>query len=242
ARGLAARPAPAQRRPRRGGRVLDLPRHLAPRRAAREGMGAALRDARVATPPRPVELARELAVNRSQSLADEVRGQLEGAPRGLPRLLAEIPQQGGMSLREHLEVHGEAPHFERRRREEGPLISRVERAGLRGPGGDGFPRAATVRAAATARGRAVVVVNIAEGEPASMKDRTLAQALPHLVLDGAELAADAVGAGELIVCVCESAPASVDGVAGALEERFASSRARPRTQLLPVPGTYVAGQ
>jgi len=181
-------------------------------------------------------------MNPAQSLAEDVQGQPEAAPAGLPRLLAEIPQQGSMSLREHLEVHGELPSFEGRRREEPPLIGRLKRAGLRGRGGGGFPAAEKLRAVVSARGRAVVVVNIAEGEPASMKDRTLAQALPHLVLDGAELAADAVGADELIVGVCESAPASVDGVARALEERFASSRSRPRTQLLPVPGTYVAGQ
>jgi NADH:ubiquinone oxidoreductase subunit F (NADH-binding) len=147
-----------------------------------------------------------------------------------------------MGLHEHLAVHGELPRVARRRREESPLIARLERAGLRGHGGAAFPTAAKLRAVAEARGRAVVVVNVAEGEPASMKDRTLAQALPHLVLDGAELAADAVGADELIVCVCETAPASVEGVAAALEERAGYSTRGPRGQLVTVPGTYVAGQ
>ena len=50
-------------------------------------------------------------------------------------------------------------------------------------------------------GRAVVLANGAEGEPLSAKDRTIMAARPHLVLDGAELAAEAVGA-DRIVAVC----------------------------------------
>ncbi|HEX4564195.1 MAG TPA: NADH-ubiquinone oxidoreductase-F iron-sulfur binding region domain-containing protein [Solirubrobacteraceae bacterium] len=174
--------------------------------------------------------------------AQNAQDPLDADVPALPRLLADIPEEGPMSLREHLELRGELPRFERRRREEGPLIATIERAGLTGRGGAGFPTAAKMRAVAHARGRAIVVVNIAEGEPASMKDRTLAQALPHVVLDGAELAAEAVGADEVIVCVCESASASVGGVAAALEERAARSRSRPRAQLVTVPATYVAGQ
>ena len=96
----------------------------------------------------------------------------------MPRLLAGIPADGAMSLDEHLGVHGplplgcdaaQAPHASR------PLIEEVERAGLLGRGGAGFPTATKMRAVAGARGRAIVVVNGAEGEPASLKDRTLLQ-------------------------------------------------------------------
>src|SRR5262245_45103878 len=74
------------------------------------------------------------------------------------------------------------------------LLAAVERSGLTGRGGGGFP---TVRkmAAILATGRApVVVANAAEGEPASAKDRVLVQRAPGLVLDGLRLAAHAVGA------------------------------------------------
>jgi len=62
------------------------------------------------------------------------------------------------------------------------------------------------------------------------------------VLDGAELAAHAVGADELIVCVCESAPDSLNGVRRALHERERQIDGQARTALVPVPSTYLAGQ
>ena len=53
--------------------------------------------------------------------------------------------------------------------------------------------------------RPIVLANVAEGEPASRKDRLLLESLPHLVLDGGVLAARAVGADELILCIDEAA-------------------------------------
>ena len=47
----------------------------------------------------------------------------------------------------------------------------------------------------------MVVVNGAEGEPASFKDRILMAHRPHLVVDGAILAAEAVGADEIVFYV-----------------------------------------
>jgi NADH:ubiquinone oxidoreductase subunit F (NADH-binding) len=154
-----------------------------------------------------------------------------------------------MSLGEHLEVHGPTPLLARggRRRdrdEAARLIDEIERAGLLGHGGAAFPAATKMRAVARARGRAIVVANGAEGEPASLKDRTLMASLPHLVLDGAILSAEAVGADEVIVCVCESALASLEGMHGAIEERALSPEARraPSVRLAEVPGDYVAGE
>ena len=161
----------------------------------------------------------------------------------LPRILEGIPPHGPMSLDEHVEVHGALPvERRRRRRAESPLIGEVERAGLLGRGGAGFPTATKLRAVAEARRQAVVVINAAEGEPASRKDRTLCESLPHLVLDGGQLAARAVGAGEVMVCVCESARASLESIALAIEQRARMSGPEVRMQLVAVPGRYVAGQ
>jgi NADH:ubiquinone oxidoreductase subunit F (NADH-binding) len=189
---------------------------------------------------------------------------------GLPRLLAGIPARGALPLHEHLALHGELPVFDGRGRARrgaaSSLIDEVERAGLLGRGGAGFPTAAKLRAVAGASrsllggSRPIVVVNGAEGEPASDKDRTLLRSLPHLVIDGAQLAAAAVGAPEVLLGVCwpnggcepkasvsplRSSPSALGAVARALEERHGSPRGGRvdgvQFQLRPVPHRYVAG-
>ena len=64
----------------------------------------------------------------------------------------------------------------------------AERSGADRPGGAGFPTGRKMRSVAARRGKAVVVANGAEGEPASCKDRLLLTRVPHLVLDGIALA------------------------------------------------------
>jgi NADH:ubiquinone oxidoreductase subunit F (NADH-binding) len=164
-------------------------------------------------------------------------------PPGLPRLLAGIADHRAMSLQRHHATHGPLPLAHGRRGRAGrlELIDELAHAGLRGRGGAAFATATKMRAVAASRGRPVVLINAAESEPASRKDRTLTHALPHLVLDGAELAARALDAKELIVGVCESARSSADSLAVALAERE-SARGAPRMRVLSVPDRYVAGQ
>jgi NADH:ubiquinone oxidoreductase subunit F (NADH-binding) len=190
--------------------------------------------------PRPPASAEPSSAEPRRPASEYDAGQARAL---LPRLLRGVRGHGPMSLEEHLSVHGDvAITRPRRRREESPLIATVEQAGLRGCGGAGFPAATKLRAVAGARGKAIVVVNAAESEPASHKDRTLMEMLPHLVLDGAELAAEAVGAGEIIVGVCETAPASQQSVVAAIAERRRGARAHVRTHLGLLPDDYVAGQ
>jgi NADH:ubiquinone oxidoreductase subunit F (NADH-binding) len=180
-------------------------------------------------------------MTQALSLTEEPLPTAESHPApALPRLLTGIPPRGAMSLAEHLAVHGAAPSARGRGRgKTSPLIERIDRSGLGGRGGGSFPTARKMRAAAASRGRAIVVANGAEGEPASLKDRTLLHALPHLVLDGGILAAEAVGADELILCVCESELACAESVAQAIEER---DRPALRLRLATVPARYIAGQ
>ncbi len=73
------------------------------------------------------------------------------------------------------------------------LRAAVRAAGLTGHGGAAFPTWRKLEAVAAGR-NPVVIGNAAEGEPASRKDQLLVRQAPHLVLDGLQLAARAVGA------------------------------------------------
>ncbi len=162
---------------------------------------------------------------------------------GLPRLLEGVPAQGAMSLDKHLEIHGELPTARRRdRRGVGALIDHIEQAGLGGRGGAGFPMARKMRTVVGGGGKPIVVVNATEGEPASLKDRTLLETLPHLVLDGTALAARAIGADEAIVCVCESAGVGYERAERAIAERDRMPGHWPRIVLTAAPEGYVVGQ
>jgi NADH:ubiquinone oxidoreductase subunit F (NADH-binding) len=96
--------------------------------------------------------------------------------------------------------------------------------------------------ASLSRRRPIVVVNAAEGEPASLKDKTLLEALPHLVLDGASLAAQALGADEIIVAACEQPLETQASVANAIAERPAELDGHAHWRLEKLPAGYVSGQ
>ena len=120
-----------------------------------------------------------------------------GPTVGLPRLLSSLAYGEMLGLDRHLEAHGPLPAT--RQLDAGEIVDLVERAGLRGRGGAAFPTATKLRAVRAARGRPIVLANGCESEPISAKDALLMRELPHLVLDGAAIAARAVGADEAIV-------------------------------------------
>ena len=121
------------------------------------------------------------------------------------------------------------------------LIATREATGLLGRGGAGFPVGRKWRAMADrSGGRAVVVANGAEGEPASLKDRTLMAARPHLVIDGAVLAADAVGADEIVFYVGVEHASAMVALNRAIDDRRSEIPVPARVVAAPV--GYVAGE
>jgi NADH:ubiquinone oxidoreductase subunit F (NADH-binding) len=77
------------------------------------------------------------------------------------------------------------------------LLATVEASGLRGRGGAGFPTARKWRTVIEHRSpdlRSPVVVNAAEGEPGTFKDRTILRHNAYQVVEGALVAATAVAA------------------------------------------------
>ncbi len=159
----------------------------------------------------------------------------------LPRLLAGLHSDRPIGLDEHLDRLDPLPPAdsgEARAR----VLEAIEQSGLRGRGGGGFPLAAKVRAVAAGRGPWVVVANGAEGEPASNKDDVLMAGAPHLVLDGAVLAARVVGADEVIVCVKRSAEAALEAIFGALQERRQAGSDDVEIAVAEVSSRYLAGE
>jgi len=142
---------------------------------------------------------------------------------------------GAETIADHRQRLGPRPRATRR----GELTATLDRSGLLGRGGAAFPAARKWAAVADrADGDAVVLVNGAEGEPLSAKDQTLLTARPHLVLDGAELAAEAVGAARIVLYVGGDHANALRAMQRAVAER---DMVVP-TRLVAAPPTYVAGE
>ena len=120
------------------------------------------------------------------------------------------------------------------------LIDAIDHARLVGRGGASFPVATKWRAVAErSRGRAVIVVNGAEGEPQSKKDRVLMTTRPHLVLDGAFVAARVLRAARIVLYIGERHAAARDSMVKALGQR--PEPERNLVTLAAAPSRYVAG-
>jgi NADH:ubiquinone oxidoreductase subunit F (NADH-binding) len=119
-------------------------------------------------------------------------------------------------------------------------MAEVERSGLTGRGGAGFPTARKLAAIRSQRGsRAVVIANGTEGEPASAKDKVLLARSPHLVLDGAAVAAQLAGARQAFIVVHRSVTGMV---ARAVAERVGSVADGVRFTVVTAAGGFVAGE
>jgi NADH:ubiquinone oxidoreductase subunit F (NADH-binding) len=155
-------------------------------------------------------------------------------PPATGRLLAVA----GADLPTHLNTFGALPPHDGAQ-----LLAEVELARLTGRGGAGFPAAVKLRAVAGAgrqrSGWSVVVANGAEGEPASGKDRHLLHSAPHLVLDGLQLAAKIVGAGQAFVYL---RPDAAPAVRAALRERAGTGLDPVAVTVVEAAPGFVAGQ
>jgi NADH:ubiquinone oxidoreductase subunit F (NADH-binding) len=141
-------------------------------------------------------------------------------------------------LAAHLGLHGPVPY----RGSAGALIPEVRAAGLTGRGGAAFPVHRKLEAVVAARpGRAIVVGNGAEGEPASHKDEALLFLAPHLILDGLQLAAEAVGAGRAVLYVRDDLRARTR-LEDYLPERYASGLDRVPVEIVWSPRRFLAGE
>ncbi|HEX3426027.1 MAG TPA: NADH-ubiquinone oxidoreductase-F iron-sulfur binding region domain-containing protein [Acidimicrobiales bacterium] len=100
-------------------------------------------------------------------------------------------------------------------------IERVLASGLRGRGGAGFPTGRKWQTVAANRSPVTpttVIVNAAEGEPGTFKDRTILRRNPYVVVEGALIAARAVAADLIIIAMKQAFSGEIDRTRAAIEE------------------------
>jgi NADH-quinone oxidoreductase subunit F len=120
-------------------------------------------------------------------------------------------------------------------------IALVERAGLRGRGGAGFPLAQKLRATRTAAalaGEAFVVANAYDADPDSPLSRTLLESSAALVIDGLAIAARVVGAQQAWLYLHPEA----HGARRAAEAALAAPRDGVRIEIALGPGGFMGGE
>jgi NADH:ubiquinone oxidoreductase subunit F (NADH-binding) len=173
--------------------------------------------------------------------------------------LLKTPTAWPRILLEHAPT-GEEPFagLQRAIRELGPAgtIAEIRASGLRGRGGSGYSTAEKWRAAAAAAGvpgakTPAVVVNAYGADPTSLTDRTLLAENATAVVEGAAIAAWAIGAEEAVIAVRGGEAAAI----AALEAAIASGRAaqglgldpsgigrRLEVEVRTVQGAYMLGE
>jgi NADH:ubiquinone oxidoreductase subunit F (NADH-binding) len=126
-----------------------------------------------------------------------------------------------ISLEDHVDRGGGKGLQTAQSMEPDALIKTVLDSGLRGRGGAGFPvgrKWQTVDENWSSDAPSAVIVNAAEGEPGTFKDRTILRRNPYLVVEGALIAARAVGADLVVFAMKRSFAGEVERVRAAIEE------------------------
>ena len=156
---------------------------------------------------------------------------------GAARMTAGLDRYPRLDLEAHRDLFGRLPRLS-----EAELITIGQRVDLRGHGGAAFPFARKLKAVVDAAHKSdqptIVVVNATEGEPGSFKDKMLLMRSPYLVLSGAALAAEAIGAEEIVVGV-----ASHDLANRSLEAAIAAEPGlRDLVRIVEVPERFISGE
>jgi len=101
------------------------------------------------------------------------------------------------------------------------IIEQVEKAGLRGRGGGGFPTARkwrSCRQSESPDGIRYLICNGDEGDPGAFMDRSVMEGNPHGVLEGMVIGAYAVGASQGYIYVRNEYPLAVEHLKLAMDQ------------------------
>ncbi|WP_036169870.1 NADH-ubiquinone oxidoreductase-F iron-sulfur binding region domain-containing protein [Massilia sp. 9096] len=130
------------------------------------------------------------------------------------------------------------------RRDAESVIAALESSGLRGLGGAGFPAGRKWRIVRAEPGPRLMAVNIDEGEPGTFKDRVYLERDPHRFLEGALIAAWAVGIEAIYLYLRDE----YHGLRAMLQAELDKLRAdapldpMPRIELRRGAGAYICGE
>jgi NADH:ubiquinone oxidoreductase subunit F (NADH-binding)/NADH:ubiquinone oxidoreductase subunit E len=129
----------------------------------------------------------------------------------------------------------------RRKRED--VMAAMEASGLRGLGGAGFPAGRKWRSVAGEAAPRLLAINIDEGEPGTFKDRWYLERDPHRFVEGALIAAWAVGIDEIYIYLRDE----YHGCRSLLERELAELQADPPCALPLIhlrrgAGAYICGE
>jgi NADH:ubiquinone oxidoreductase subunit F (NADH-binding) len=157
-----------------------------------------------------------------------------------------LPDTAHDGLADYITAGGGAGLRAARAAEPSDVIDELAAAGLRGRGGAGFPTATkwrTVRSFASPLLHTSVVVNAAEGEPGTFKDRAILRANPYAVLEGALIAAHVVDARSIVVATKAAFVTEIERVRAAIDEvRAAGWCDGVAIEVLEGPSAYLFGE
>jgi len=132
------------------------------------------------------------------------------------------------------------------------VVQEVEKSGLRGRGGAGFPTGQKWRFARRAEGTPkYIVCNADEGDPGAFMDRSVLEGNPHLVLEGMLIAGYAIGAEDGYVYVRAEYPLAVEHLKialkqaeelGLLGDSILGSKFRFHVKIKEGAGAFVCGE
>ena len=123
------------------------------------------------------------------------------------------------------------------------VITVMENSGLRGLGGAGFPAGRKWRLVSAEPAPRLLAINIDEGEPGTFKDRYYLERDPHRFIEGALIAASAVGLDAIYIYLRDE----YHGCRAILERELAALQADPPYALPAIhlrrgAGAYICGE
>jgi NADH-quinone oxidoreductase subunit F len=132
------------------------------------------------------------------------------------------------------------------------IISEIERSGLRGRGGAGYPTALKWSAVRNQQsGNKFILCNGDEGDPGAFMDRMIMESYPYRIIEGMIIAAYAVGAKEGYFYIRAEYPLAIERITQALNhcrergfigEKILGSVFSLNLKIMPGAGAFVCGE